>query len=78
MGDRMGRNPASPPRPGRWPERPCFISDAQEKEFEMLVDYARRSITACGEDHARGALVSLVPLSHDTDAIMRIAQAEGR
>lgn len=56
--------------------RPCFISHGQEREFEQLVDYARRGIHACGEDHARAALEALVPLSHDVSAIMRCARAE--
>lgn len=56
--------------------RPCFISAGQEREFERLVDHARLGISACGEDHARGAIESLVPLSHDVDAIMRCAKAD--
>ncbi|WP_292325751.1 hypothetical protein [Mesorhizobium sp.] len=57
-------------------QRPCFLSLAQAREFEMLVDYARRGIHACGEDHARGAIDALVPLSHDVGAIMRCAKAD--
>lgn len=56
--------------------RPCFVSDAQEREFECLVDYARCGIHACGENHARSAVEALVPLSHDVSAIMRCALAE--
>lgn len=56
--------------------RPCFMSAAQEREFEFLVRYAARSLTGCGEAHARTALEALVPLSHDVDAIIRCARAE--
>ncbi|RWO37282.1 MAG: hypothetical protein EOS11_28765 [Mesorhizobium sp.] len=56
--------------------RPCFISEAQEREFEALVTYARCGIYACGEDHAFGAVNALVPLSHDVGAIIRCAKAD--
>ncbi|BAV52545.1 Putative uncharacterized protein (plasmid) [Mesorhizobium loti] len=58
--------------------RPCFLSHAQEREFETLVRYAKGCIDGCGEEHARGAIEALVPLSHDVDAILRCAKAEGR
>ncbi|TIN76742.1 hypothetical protein [Mesorhizobium sp.] len=56
--------------------RPCFLSQAQEREFEALVTYARCGIYACGEDHACGAVNAIVPLSHDVDAIIRCAKAD--
>ncbi|TIW09548.1 MAG: hypothetical protein E5V66_22330 [Mesorhizobium sp.] len=56
--------------------RPCFPSIAFEREFEVLVDHARRGIGACGEEHARGAIAAIVPLSHDIDAVIRCAKAD--
>lgn len=56
--------------------RPCFMSHGQEREFEALVDHARRGIWACGEEHAQGAIQALVPLSHDVSAIIRCAKAD--
>jgi hypothetical protein len=56
--------------------RPCFLSRAQEREFEMLVHYTRCGISSCGEDHARIALEGLVPLTHDISAIVRCANAD--
>jgi hypothetical protein len=56
--------------------RPCFLSPGQEREFEMLVDHARRGVSSCGEDHARMALEALVPLTHDISAIIRCAKAD--
>ncbi|TIX20772.1 hypothetical protein [Mesorhizobium sp.] len=57
-------------------ERPCFLSRGQEREFEMLVGYARCGISSCGEGHARLALEAVVPLSHDIGAIIRCAKAD--
>lgn len=56
--------------------RPCFLSHGQEREFEMLVGYARGGISSCGEDHARLALEAVAPLSHDISAIIRCAKAD--
>lgn len=56
--------------------RPCFISQAQEREFEVLVSYVRCGIYACGEDHAFGAVNAVVPLSHDVGAVIRCAKAD--
>jgi len=56
--------------------RPCFVSQAQAREFEALVDYARQGIGAAGEAHARGAIEAVAPLSHDVDAVMRCAKAD--
>ncbi|RWI51092.1 MAG: hypothetical protein EOR26_05190 [Mesorhizobium sp.] len=56
--------------------RPCFLSPGQEREFEMLVGYARGGISSCGEEHARFALEGLVPLTHDISAIIRCAKAD--
>jgi hypothetical protein len=52
------------------------MSPAQEREFEILVDYARQGIHACGKDHARGAIGAVAPLSHDIDAVLRCAMAD--
>ncbi|TIU94674.1 MAG: hypothetical protein E5W09_22605 [Mesorhizobium sp.] len=56
--------------------RPCFLSPGHEREFEMLVGYARGGISSCGEEHARLALEGLVPLTHDISAIIRCAKAD--
>lgn len=57
-------------------EQPCFISDAKAREFNWMVDHVRRSIHACGVDHACGVAADLADLSHDPEALMRCALAE--
>lgn len=57
-------------------ERPCFLSRAQQAEFELLVDHVRRSIHACGPNHALVVVKDLAGLSHDPDAVMRCALAD--
>jgi hypothetical protein len=57
-------------------ERPCFISSAQEREFEAIVSHVLRSRFGCGEDHARGVAADLAGLSHDPDVIMRCVRAD--
>lgn len=56
--------------------RPCFISDAQAREFERLVDYGRRCILSAGRDHARMAIEAVAGLSHDAGVLMRCAEAD--
>lgn len=53
---------------------PCFISDAQEREFRYLAELAAQSIAGCGYNH--GATVArryASDFGHDADAMERHA-----
>jgi hypothetical protein len=56
--------------------RPCFLSKAQEEEFEMIVRLVRSSLWGCGVEHAWMSARSLSGLSHDPEAVMRCALAD--
>lgn len=56
--------------------RPCFLSKAQEDEFEMIVWQIRANLRGCGVDHAWTNARSLSGLSHDPEAVMRCALAD--
>jgi hypothetical protein len=55
--------------------RPCFRSEAQEKEFEMIVWQVRANLL-CGVDHAWANARNLAGLSHDPEVVMRCALAD--
>jgi hypothetical protein len=56
--------------------RPCFLSRAQEEEFDLIVWQVRANLWNCGVDHAWLNARSLAGLSHDPAAIMRCALAD--
>jgi hypothetical protein len=66
---------ASPQIPLANAVRPCFLSSAQEKEFEMIVWQVEANLWSCGVDHAWANARNLAGLSHDPEAVMRCALA---
>lgn len=59
-------------------ERPCFISDAQAREFEMLVRYVMPDAVRGDEASVNSTAKWLAGLSgiHEADAIARCALAD--